>query len=395
MSSDTTDILLQVLAAFVVARALGSLATALRLPSVIGELLAGALLGPHLLDVVRHTEFLDALAELGVIFLLFQAGLETRTQELFVVRNAAIRVGFLGVAFPFALGYLTAAALGFPAVESLFVATALVATSVGITIRVLRDLGFERRRSARIILAAAVLDDVLGLILLVLVKDIASGSTNLLELLVLAVEAAGFVGFAVVLGPRLAARATAVARRLGVNLLFEISIAVMLALSLLAERIGLAAIIGAFLAGLMLSELEDYGPVERRFDGLAVFFVPFFFVLMGSFIDFRAFGDASIVLAMLALTVVAVVSKYAGGALGAAGEGRRTANEVGVGMVPRGEVGIVVAGIALSAQMVGDDVYTAVVGMVVLTTFVAPFLIRWVYGGSDPGIGEPADAVNR
>lgn len=390
MHSDTVHVLLQILAAFAGARLLGNLITLVRLPAVIGELLAGALLGPQLLGIVQHTQFLGALAELGVILLLFQAGLETRTSALFAVRTAAVRVGLLGVAFPFVLGYLTAAAFGLPTAESLFVAVALVATSVGITIRVLRDLGFEQRRSAHIILAAAVLDDVLGLILLVVAKDVSLGQTNLVELFTLIAEAFAFVGFAAFLGPRLAARLSDLVERISTNLLYEVSIAVMLALSLLAEWIGLAAIIGAFLAGLMLSELSGYVRVERRFASLGVFFVPFFFVFMGSFIDFRAFSEARTLAEMAALTGVAIAAKYLGGFLGALHEGRATASEVGVGMVPRGEVGVVVAGIALSSGVATADVYTAVVGMVVLTTFVAPFLIRSTYARRAPAADDPA-----
>jgi len=158
----------------------------------------------------------------------------------------------------------------------------------------------------------------------------------------------------------------------------------------LAEWIGLAAIIGAFLAGLMLSELSGYVRVERRFASLGVFFVPFFFVFMGSFIDFRAFSEARTLAEMAALTGVAIAAKYLGGFLGALHEGRATASEVGVGMVPRGEVGVVVAGIALSSGVATADVYTAVVGMVVLTTFVAPFLIRSTYARRAPAADDPA-----
>jgi Kef-type K+ transport system membrane component KefB len=153
----------------------------------------------------------------------------------------------------------------------------------------------------------------------------------------------------------------------------------MLTLSLLAEFIGLAAIIGAFLAGLVIADLREHTELEQQFQPLSWFFTPFFFVLMGTYIDFGAFTQPLVLVATLSFTVVAVATKYYGALLGARHEGRQIAREVGVGMIPRGEVGIVVAGVALSTGAIGDDVYSAVVVMVVLTTFIAPFLMKWVF----------------
>jgi Kef-type K+ transport system membrane component KefB len=153
-----------------------------------------------------------------------------------------------------------------------------------------------------------------------------------------------------------------------------------LALSLLADYIGLAAIVGAFIAGLTMSELRQHTGIVKRFEPLAWFFTPFFFVLMGTYLDFAAFTQPSVLLAIVAFTVLAVVTKYFGGSIGAAGEGRQTAREVGTGMVPRGEVGIVVAGFALAAGAISDEVYASILGMVLATTILAPFLIKAVFG---------------
>jgi Kef-type K+ transport system membrane component KefB len=371
-----TTALFQLLIAYGAARLLGRLAGALKLPTVVGELLAGALLGPHLFDVLHESEFLEVFAELGVIFLLFEAGLEARIRDLLAVRGSAIRAGLIGVALPFVGGLLAALAFGEATSNALFVATAFVATSVGITIAVLRELGFQARRSARIILAAAVLDDILGLIVLVVVKGVALGESDAAEIALLALEALAFVGIIAAAGPPLVTRLSRFVGRLSQGVVFDVSIVLMLGLSLLAEYVGLAAIVGAFLAGLLLGELEDYDPVQRRIEPLTAFFVPFFFVLMGTYLDFGVFANPFVDLEIAVFSVVAIATKFAGGWLGALKERGQIPLEVGAGMVPRGEVGIVVAGIAYAAGAVTEDVYAAVISVVLATTFVAPFLIR-------------------
>jgi Kef-type K+ transport system membrane component KefB len=373
---DRVEILLQLLLAFGLARLLGRAGEAIGLPSVIGELTAGAVLGPQLLGMLHANELFDALAELGVILLLFMAGLETHVRQLLAVRRAATGVAVFGAALPFGAGVLTAWALDYGLVESLFVATALMATSVGITVRVLRDMGVGENKSVRIILGAAVLDDILGLLVLVVVTALALGRTNYLEITLLTVEAVTYIVFVSLMGPWAVSRFSTLLRRLPKNVLFELSVVQMLALSLLAEYIGLAAIIGAFLAGLVVADLKEHTELEQQFQPLAWFFVPFFFVLMGTYIDFGAFTEPLVLIATVSFTVVAITTKYFGALLGARHEGRQTAREVAVGMIPRGEVGIVVAGVALSTGVVGDDVYSAVVAMVVLTTFIAPFLMK-------------------
>ncbi len=348
-------------------------------PAVIGELLVGALLGPFLLNVVRHTEFLDVLAELGVILLLFMAGLETHMAELTRSKVSSALVAVLGAVMPFVGGLILGPLFGFDTTETLFVATALLATSVGITVRVLRDLGYERRKSVSIILGAAVLDDVLGLLVLSIVTAYALGSGNWLEFTLLVVESIAYVVGIGLFGPRLISRLTGLASRLSAAVVFEAAVVFMLGLSLLAEYIGLAAIVGAFLAGLVVAELKQHTAVEEKVEPLAWFFMPFFFVLIGSYLDLRAFADPTVLLEVVAFTAVAMVTKYYGALLGARREGLRVAREVGVGMIPRGEVGIVVAGIALASGALGAKVYAAIIGMVLITTLTSPFLIKWVY----------------
>jgi Kef-type K+ transport system membrane component KefB len=379
---DTTRILFEIFLAFAGARLLGRVFQAVKQPGIIGELLAGAILGPALLNLVHHTEFLEALGELGVMLLLFTAGLDTHVEQLAQSRGSATKVAILGAVLPFVGGLAGGLAFNYAMGESLFVATALMATSVGITVRVLRDLGYHRRRSVTIILGAAVLDDVLGLIALGIVTAVALGEANTLELALLAIEAVVFVGGIGLAGPRLVSKFGERLGGMSPNSIFELGIVMMLALSLLAQFIGLAAIVGAFLAGLAIAELKQHTEVEAKFTPLAWFFVPFFFVLMGTYIDLTSFVKPSVLLAIIALTAIAVVTKYLGAIWGARKEGKRIAREVGVGMVPRGEVGIVVAGIALAAGAVSEDVYAAVLGMVLATTIVSPYLIKFVFGAA-------------
>jgi len=228
---DTTRILLEIFLAFAGARLLGRLFRAVKQPAVIGELLAGAILGPAMLGLVHHSEFLEALGELGVMLLLFTAGLDTHLEQLAQSRKTAVRVALLGAVLPFIGGVAVGLAFRYATGESLFVATALMATSVGITVRVLRDLGFHRRRSVTIILGAAVLDDVLGLIALGVVTAIALGEANTLELVLLAAEAVVFVGAIGFYGPRLVARFAERVAALSPNAIFEFGIIMMLALS--------------------------------------------------------------------------------------------------------------------------------------------------------------------
>jgi Kef-type K+ transport system membrane component KefB len=392
----TTRILLEIFLAFAGARLLGRLFQGVKQPAVIGELLAGAILGPFALDLVHHTEFLEALGELGVIMLLFMAGLDTHVQQLSESRSTAAKVAVLGAVLPFAGGLAGGLAFQYATSESLFLGVALMATSVGITVRVLRDLGFHRRRSVTIILGAAVLDDVLGLIALGVVTSIALGEANVLELILLAVEAVVFVVGIGVFGPLVVKRFGDRLAGLSSTAIFEVGVTLMLALSLLANYIGLAAIIGAFLAGLVIAELKQHHEVEAKFAPLAWFFVPFFFVLMGTYIDFTSYAKPLVLLAIAVFTVIAVLTKYAGAIWGARREDRRVAREIAAGMIPRGEVGIVVAGIALAAGALTEDVYAAILGMVLLTTVVSPYLIKAMFkprsgGGSGPAPASPAE----
>ena len=198
--------------------------------------------------------------------------------------------------------------------------------------------------------------------------------------MLLILEAIAYVGMFGFFGPKLVVKLRDWLKDLRVSILFEIGVVLTLALSLLADYIGLAAIVGAFIAGLTMSELKQHTGIVKRFEPLAWFFTPFFFVLMGTYLDFAVFAKPSVLLAIAAFTALAVATKYLGGSIGARAEGPQIAREVGVGMIPRGEVGIVVAGYALAAGAIGEEIYADILGMVLATTILAPFLIKAVFG---------------
>jgi Kef-type K+ transport system membrane component KefB len=373
------EILIQMLIIFTIARFLGRLFSKLNIPSVAGELLAGAIIGPYFLNLVEPNTTLETLAEIGVIVLLFNAGLETHIDDLIKVGKPAVLTGVFGVIFPFIGGYFAGQLFGYPSAENLFIGTTLVATSVGITIRVLQELGYARNISAKIILAAAILDDILGFIVLAFVKNITLGIVNTLELVLLSIQAIAFVVFLATIGPRLTRRRKTFFSSLSCDFLFELSLIFMLVLAIFAEKIGLAAIVGSFLAGLVLSEIREFTSIEDRYKTVGWFFIPFFFALLGTHIDFSSFSKLKTIAEVAILTLIAVLGKFIGGYLASQRLGTQTALEVGVGMVPRGEVGIVVAGMALSYKVVSSEVYSALIGTVLLTTVISPFLIKLVY----------------
>jgi Kef-type K+ transport system membrane component KefB len=296
------------------------------------------------------------------------------------VGRQAAGVGLAGMVAPFGLALLLMKALGRPTNEALFVGVALTATSVGITARVLSDLGYLGTRVARIILGAAVLDDILGMLVLATVSSMAAGSVSIPEILVLLVEAVAFLVIAVVVGRpamrRLSPRLSRLAAGSSGNPLFAVAIALCFAFSALASVIGLAAIIGAFFAGIIFAEIREASEVRRSMAPIYELLVPIFFVLMGTRVDVHRLLSAEVLPVGLLITVIAIIGKLGACGLSAYRMGWRDALAVGVGMTPRGEVGIVVALIGLSRGVISSDVYSQVILMSVLTSLFAPSLLR-------------------
>jgi Kef-type K+ transport system membrane component KefB len=388
MGMDFVGLLVALTAIYITAKTLGELAERIGQPPVLGELIAGVLLGGSVLALVNPAEHtLHMLAELGVLILLFEIGLESDLGELLRVGPQSLMVALAGMVFPFLFGWGVMWALGATSVTAIFIGATLTATSIGITARVLSDMGKINSAEAKIIIGAAVVDDILGLVVLALVKGLVKGlaeegtvsGASAVRMTLLAI---GFFAVAVLLG-QLAARQlvkiTSAMRVRGVLIVSVLSFAFVLAIA--AHAVGSATIVGAFAAGLVLARTEGKVRIEERVRPLADFFVPIFFATVGAAVDIRFFNpfDAERrgALAVAALLLVAaLLGKWMSGffAFGKRAKLRRSA--IGIGMIPRGEVGLVFAGIGLTTGVAQADTYAAVVVVVILTTFVAPPLLR-------------------
>lgn len=347
-------------------------------PALVGEILAGVLVGPSLLGLVEPGEVLEVFAELGVVFLLFWVGLETRLSEMRVVGRIAVTVGGAGVVLPFLGGIGLGIALGESTEASVFLGAALAATSAGITSATFLDLGIARSPAARTVLGAAVVDDVLALILLsVAVGMAASGGIDVADVALSVALAIGFVAFIALGGTRLLQSRPQLlqAPRFADSPLLP-AVILCLGLAAFAAEIGLAALIGAFLAGMIVAETKDQHPIEEEVRPLYAFFPPFFFAFIGIQLDLDALLDGHALLLLVAITALAIVTKLIPAYLAARGLGREQASIVGIGMVPRGEVGIVVASIGAAEGVVDAELFGVVVGMSILTTLLAPFALR-------------------
>ena len=351
--------------------------------AVLGELLAGVAIGPGGLGLVEESAVIHALAELGVLILLFEVGLESDLGELLRAGPQATLVAVVGVVLPFAAGFGIMQALGHPPLLAVFVGATLTATSVGITARVLADLGRLQDAAAAVVLGAAVVDDVLGLIILAVVTGVAqTGGVSAGSIALLSGKALAFLLVALLLGRRLAPVLIGWIGRLqarGTLIVYSLVFAMTMAAQ--ADRIGLATIIGAFAAGLILATTERRAHIEERVKPVADLLVPVFFVTIGMKVEpalLDPFGEQAQLGIALLLTAVAIVSKLATGLAVYQKAVRRWA--VGVGMVPRGEVGLIFAGAGLAAGVIDDGLYSALVVAVMLTTFVAPPWLKVLYG---------------
>lgn len=357
----------------------------LKQPAVVGEILAGVLIGPYVLNWVQPSEITHTLAEIGVILLLFSVGLETKPAAIIKVGKTASIVAILGVVLPFLGGWGLMELRGATNIESLFVGTAMVATSVGITARVLAGMGLLGVTSSRIILGAAVIDDILGLLVLAVVASMAQGSADYTQIGITAGLSLAFVAAVALL---LAPMVTRHVPRLGAGVrighaAFIGSIVLCLGLAVAASYIGVAAIIGAFLAGMAIAEVsENNHELHGEIRGVTEFMVPFFLVNIGMQLKLSIFTDMDVVWLAALVTVIAVATKLIGCGIGAWPLGLRGATQVGMGMVPRGEVGIVVAQIGLGMGVISDQLFGVVLFMAVATTLIAPPFLRPLFSGT-------------
>ena len=365
-------------------------------PAVLGEMVAGVILGTSVVGLVNPgNEILHFLAELGVVVLLFEIGLETDLQKLLRVGGAASVVAAAGVILPFALGYGVCYALGLDQLVSMVVAASLTATSVGITARVLSDLGRLHAKESQVVLGAAVIDDVVGLIILALVAGIIKGKGVTPAGVALTVAVAvGFLVIALLLGRwTIGPLARWLdGKSLPATTLTTLGLILVLGLAWGAAAAGSAMIIGAFVGGLILNPTPQVHAIQRGVSHLAKFFVPIFFVVVGAAVDLRLFNpvdpaNRSVLWIAGLLIVVAIVGKFAAGYAPFWFRGKKSL--IGVGMVPRGEVGLIFAQMGLDGKIFDAGIFSAVALMVMVTTFIAPPILKRLIAGMPDEVESP------
>lgn len=396
----------------------GAVMVKLKQPAVLGELLVGVLMGnavlmgyegfeflrvpaakAHGADVTPVATTLDMLARIGVILLLFEVGLESNLSDMRRVGVSAFLVATLGVVAPMILGVLVGK--WFLPNESwhvhLFLGATLCATSVGITARVLKDLGKMDLKESRIVLGAAVIDDVMGLIVLAVVQAIiVKGTASIAEVAMITGKAVGFLAGAIVLGEYLFPHIYRLMAKLKVHGMLTVTgLLVCFLLAWVAAQVGLAPIVGAFAAGLILDERHyrtlkshDDDSLEETILPITTMLVPIFFVMMGFTVDLRSFAETSVIGMAAAFTIAAIIGKQIC-ALGPLERGLDRTS-IGIGMIPRGEVGLIFAAIGAELQVNGHPVVntatnTAIVVMVMVTTLITPPLLSWSLARKKPG----------
>lgn len=397
---DIATVLTDILVVLAAAKIAAEVAERIGVPAVVGEILAGILVGPSLLGLVgEHDEVLRTLGEIGVILLLLEVGMEMDLRELGRVGRASMLVATVGVVVPMALGIGAMQVIGTDGNTALFVGAALTATSVGITARVFGDLRALATTEARTVLGAAVADDVMGLVVLtVVVRLVTEGSVSALSVAGIIAVAVGFIVVGGVVGLRITAPLFGLIERASrsAGTMVALALAFTLAFARLADAARLAPIIGAFLAGIALSRSAQSHVIRRELTPVGHLFIPVFFLQIGIDADISAFGRIEVLRDAGLLLVAAVIGKLVSplGAIGSPGDKLL----IGLGMLPRGEVGLIFATIGLQTGVIGDELYAALLLVVLVTTLATPQLLKVRYsrlhaggvGAGGAGLG-PAD----
>jgi len=379
MDHGPQTLLWELFAIFLAAKVVGEVFERVHLPAVLGEILAGVAIGPYALGWIHPSGTIESIAEVGAIFVLFNAGLETSPGDLVRVGRTALLVALAGILAPFVLGFGYMKLIGDATTEAIFVGAAMVATSVGITARVLGDLNVLSSQLAKVILGAAVFDDILGMVILAVVAGMASGGVDWLRMGILLGEAVAFALFMIFVAPRIVRKVQTGLEHLSTrNAPLIFSLVVCLLLSWLSSKIGMAAIIGAFFAGLMFADFAPGWELLPRAHAINEFLAPFFFFSIGAKLDVRLF-TGSVLETALAISALAILSKVVGCGLPMMKKGWHSFLAVGVGMMPRGEVALIVALAGLSAQIVTQQTYAIVVFMTAVTTILAPPVLRILF----------------
>lgn len=392
-SLDIGQILFELSLILIAAKVVGEIAERVGVPAVLGEILAGIIIGPSALGLVERSDSLFLMAELGAILLLMQVGMEIDVKELRSVGRSAMTVAVIGVSLPLLLGSATGLALGESGNTSLFIGATLTATSVGITARVFGDLRALATKEARVVLGAAVADDVLGLIILTIVTRIVEeGTVGIGTVATTMVTALAFLAIASLVGftalPRIIGL---VAKKASSPVAISvIAVGIALAYSGAADAAKLAPIIGAFVAGAALGSTSAHERIERDVSSLAAIFVPIFFLQIGIETDIASMARPKVLGIAGLLIVVAVFTKVAAG--WGAGRGGGDKFLIGLGMMPRGEVGLIFATIGMGVGVFDDDLHAALVLVVLATTVISPAALRWRIKGNDSIATETDEA---
>ncbi len=396
--ADPATFFLVLIGILIFAKVFGEAAERVGQPAVLGELLAGLVLGASVLGVVPAdgpiADIIHLLAEVGVAILLFEIGLETDLKEMFQVGKSSALVAIVGVALPFAAGFaywmFADPSIGAhpPGVThgivSVFVGATLTATSVGITARVLTDLKLMHRAESKIIIGAAVIDDVLGLVILAVVSGLAGGAAlSMVGIAKTFIIAVGFLVVAVILGNMVAPRLFSLIDRMRVRgVLLVSAFAFALLFAALAAKAGSAMIIGAFAAGIVLSSVNQFDLIVERIEPVADIFTPIFFVSVGAAVNVGLFNpwgpeyNGAVLAVGAILVVIAFFGKLAAGYVVGWGKEKLNRAAIGIGMVPRGEVGLIFADIGRRAGILSAETFSAILIMVIVTTFIAPPLLK-------------------
>lgn len=361
----------------------GDLSVRLGQPSVLGKLIVGIVIGPAVLGWIENSELLTQLSNVGVILLMFMAGLETDLEELNANRNSSLAVALGGIILPFVGGYVSGLVMGMEQGNAVFLGLLLCATSVSISVQTLRDLGKMKTRESTTMLGAAVFDDILVVILLAFAMSFLG--TDDVNLTMVILKKVVFFASIILIGWK---GVPAIMRWLSPLRVSEsiVSAALIICFSFayFGELLGIAGIIGAFAAGIAISQTNYKHEVEKKVEPIAyAMFVPVFFVSIGMNITFDGIGNQ--IWFILALTVIAVLTKLIGCGFGARMTGfeAKSSAIIGAGMVSRGEVALIIAGTGLSSGLLAQDYFTAIVIVVILTTMITPPMLKYTFGAKD------------
>lgn len=371
----------------------GDLSVRLGQPSVLGKLIVGIMIGPAVLGLIDNTDLLKQLSEVGVILLMFMAGLETDLKELNENRNSSLTIAVGGIIMPFLGGYVTGLIMGMEQANAVFLGLLLCATSVSISVQTLRDLGKMKTRESTTMIGAAVFDDILVVILLAFAMSfLGAGDVNLTIIILkkvvffAAIILIGWKGVPMIMRWLSPLRVS--------ESIISAALIICFSFAYLGELLGIAGIIGAFAAGIAISQTDYKHEVEKKVEPIAyAMFVPIFFVSIGMNITFTGLGDK--VWFIVILTIIAVLTKLIGCGLGArmTGFDLQSSTIIGSGMVSRGEVALIIAGQGLASGLLAQDYFTAIVIIVILTTMVTPPMLKKAFAIKDKQLKEERSAV--